>query len=104
MLKPVGLENAKGIVSTAYFKDPEDPQWADDAAVKEYRDALKKYSPKSNPDDAFNMYGWTVAKTMAKALEQMKEPTRAVADGFGAQPRPRARHDAAGQQDPDDAR
>ena len=24
------------------------------------------------------MYGWTVATTMAKALEQMKEPTRAA--------------------------
>ncbi len=34
VLKPVGLENAKGIVSTQYFKDPEDPQWADDAAMK----------------------------------------------------------------------
>ena len=31
VLKPVGLENAKGIVSTAYFKDPQDAQWADDA-------------------------------------------------------------------------
>jgi branched-chain amino acid transport system substrate-binding protein len=78
VLKPVGLPNAKGIVSTAYFKDPQDPQWADDAGVKEYRDALKKYAPKSDPEDAFNMYGWTVATTMAKALEQMKEPTRAA--------------------------
>ncbi|MDP9293688.1 MAG: ABC transporter substrate-binding protein [Actinomycetota bacterium] len=77
VFKPVGLKNAKGIVSTAYFKDPEDPQWADDAAMKEYKDALKKYSPKSNPDDPFNVYGWTAAQTMAKALEQMKEPTRA---------------------------
>jgi branched-chain amino acid transport system substrate-binding protein len=76
VLKPVGFENAKGIVSTQYFKDPEDPQWADDAAMKEYRDGLKKYSPKSNPDDPFNMYGWTVAQTMVKALEGMKEPTR----------------------------
>jgi branched-chain amino acid transport system substrate-binding protein len=76
VLKPVGFENAKGIVSTQYFKDPEDPQWADDAAMKEYRDALEKYSPKSNPDDPFNMYGWTAAQTMVKALEQMKEPTR----------------------------
>jgi branched-chain amino acid transport system substrate-binding protein len=77
VLKPVGFENGKGIVSTQYFKDPEDPQWADDAAMKEYRDALKKYSPKSNPDDPFNVYGWTAAQTMAKALEGMKEPTRA---------------------------
>jgi branched-chain amino acid transport system substrate-binding protein len=76
VLKPVGFENGKGIVSTQYFKDPEDPQWADDAAMKEYRDALKKYSPKSNPDDPFNVYGWTAAQTMAKALEGMKEPTR----------------------------
>jgi branched-chain amino acid transport system substrate-binding protein len=77
VLKPVGLENAKGIVSTAYFKDPQNAKWANDPAVKEYRDALKKYSPKSDPQDAFNMYGWTVATTMAKALEQMKKPTRA---------------------------
>ena len=76
VLKPVGLANAKGIVSTGYFKDPEDPQWAGDAAMKEYRDALKKYAPRSNPDDAFNMYGWTVAQTMTKAIEGMKEPTR----------------------------
>jgi branched-chain amino acid transport system substrate-binding protein len=76
VLKPVGLENAKGIVSTAYFKDPQTAKWANDPAVKEYRDALKKYSPKSDPEDAFNMYGWTVATTMAKALEQMKKPTR----------------------------
>ena len=30
------------------------------------------------PEDAFNVYGWTAATTMAKALEQMKEPTRAA--------------------------
>jgi branched-chain amino acid transport system substrate-binding protein len=78
VLKPVGLQNAKGAISTAYFKDPQTAQWANDPAVKEYRDALKKYSPKSDPEDAFNMYGWTVATTMAKALEQMKQPTRAA--------------------------
>jgi branched-chain amino acid transport system substrate-binding protein len=76
VLTPVGLDNAKDIVSTGYFKDPEDEQWADDAAVKEYHAALKKYQPKTNSNDAFAMYGWTVAQTMAKALEQMKEPTR----------------------------
>ena len=78
VLKPVGLANAKGAISTAYFKDPQDPQWKDDAAVKEYRAALKQYSPKSDPEDAFNMYGWTVATTMAKALAAMKQPTRAA--------------------------
>jgi branched-chain amino acid transport system substrate-binding protein len=29
-LRPAGLENAKGIVSDFYMKDPTDPQWKDD--------------------------------------------------------------------------
>ena len=37
---------------------------------------IKKYSPRTNSNDAFAMYGWTVGQTMVKALEQMKEPTR----------------------------
>jgi branched-chain amino acid transport system substrate-binding protein len=78
VLKPVGLQNAKGIVSTAYFKDPQTAKWANDPAVKEYKAALKKYAPHADPDDAFNMYGWTVAQTMAKALQNMKKPTRAA--------------------------
>ena len=30
VLKPAGLENSKGIISTAYLKDPTDPLWKDD--------------------------------------------------------------------------
>ena len=76
VLKPVGFENAKGIVSTTYFKDPDSPDWADDDAMKEYKDAMAKFSPRGNPDDAFSAYGWTAAATMVKALDDMKEPTR----------------------------
>jgi len=36
VLKPAGLENAKGIVSTAVIKHPDDPAWADDEGVKDY--------------------------------------------------------------------
>src|SRR5215218_1773072 len=53
VLKPVVLANAKNAISTAYFKDPQTAEWADDPAVKEYKAALKKYSPKSDPEDAF---------------------------------------------------
>ena len=41
VLEPVGLENAQGLISTAYFKDPaEGSEWDDDPAVKEYKEAL----------------------------------------------------------------
>jgi branched-chain amino acid transport system substrate-binding protein len=76
VLEPVGLENAQGIVSTSYFMDPEDPQWADDPAMTEYKQALERYEPRADPNDPFHVYGWAVASTMVKALEGMEEPTR----------------------------
>jgi branched-chain amino acid transport system substrate-binding protein len=76
VLTPAGLDNAKGIISTAYFKDPEDPQWANDAAMREYKSALKRFSPRANPNDPFHVYGWGAASTMVTALKNMKSPTR----------------------------
>jgi branched-chain amino acid transport system substrate-binding protein len=76
VLEPVGLENAQGIVSTSYFMDPEDPQWADDPAMTEYKEALAKHEPRADPEDPFHVYGWAAATTMVRALEGMEEPTR----------------------------
>jgi branched-chain amino acid transport system substrate-binding protein len=77
VLKPAGLKNAQGIISTTYFKDPEDPKWANDPAMKDYKEGLKKYSPRSDPNDPFHVYGWGAAATMTDALKRMKKPTRA---------------------------
>ena len=76
VLEPVGLENAQGIVSTSYFMDPEDPQWADDPAMVEYKEAMERFEPRADPEDPFHVYGWAVANTMVRALEGMEEPTR----------------------------
>jgi branched-chain amino acid transport system substrate-binding protein len=76
VLKPVGLENAKGIISSTYFKDPEAEQWSGDPAMKEYKDAMAKFAPRADPNEAFCAYGWTAAATMVEALKNMKEPTR----------------------------
>jgi branched-chain amino acid transport system substrate-binding protein len=76
VLKPAGLAASKGIVSVSYFKDPEDPRWANDSAMMEYKAGLKQYAPKADPNEPFNVYGWAVANTMAEALKQMKSPTR----------------------------
>jgi len=76
VLAPVGLENAKDIVSTAYFKDPEDPEFTSDPAMKQYKAQLKKSSAKANPNEPFHVYGWAAAATMVEALKGMKEPTR----------------------------
>ena len=44
--------------------------------MKEYKDGLKKYEPKADPNDPFSAYGWAAAATMVEALKKMKEPTR----------------------------
>jgi branched-chain amino acid transport system substrate-binding protein len=76
VLAPVGLENAEGIVSMTYVKDPEDPQWESDAAMQEYKAGVAEHEPKADPQDTFTTYGWTAASTMIEALKAMKEPTR----------------------------
>ncbi|WP_443055976.1 ABC transporter substrate-binding protein [Streptomyces sp. IBSBF 3136] len=48
VLKPVGFKNVQGVVSATYFKDPADPQWANDPDVKTYKEALHAvYDPVS---------------------------------------------------------
>jgi branched-chain amino acid transport system substrate-binding protein len=77
VFKPVGLASAKGIVSNTYIKDPESPQYASDAAMKDYKAQLKKYAPRLNPDEPFNVYGWAVAETMVDTLKKAgKDLTR----------------------------
>ena len=70
VLVPAGLEKAVGVISTQYFKDPTDPQWANDAPVKEWFEFMKKYYPDGNLKDASNMYGYTVAQTLVQVLKQ----------------------------------
>lgn len=77
VLKPAGLDASQGIISTAFLKDPTDPKFAKDTAVLEYEAAMKKSFPNANPADPLRIRGWALAQVLVKALENMKEPTRA---------------------------
>lgn len=70
VLTPAGLEKAVDIISTAYMKDVVDPQWKDDAGVKEYLAFMKKYYPDGDPNDYSNVYGYTNAQTLSQTLKQ----------------------------------
>jgi branched-chain amino acid transport system substrate-binding protein len=76
VLEPAGLDKSQGLISTAYFKDPASPEWADDESMKEFKSALQKYEPRANPEDPNCVFGWAAAQTMVEALKGMKEPTR----------------------------
>jgi branched-chain amino acid transport system substrate-binding protein len=69
VLAPAGLENAKGIVSVTYGKDPADPTWNDDPGMKKWRAFMDKYYPEGDKNSSFNTYGYGTAQLMAGVLE-----------------------------------
>jgi branched-chain amino acid transport system substrate-binding protein len=70
VLKVAGIEASKGLITSLYFKDPTDPQWKNDAAMKDWLAFMKKYYPEGNTEDAFNVYGPMTAQTMVHVLKQ----------------------------------
>ena len=70
VLQPAGLENSTGIISGAYFKDPADPRWVDDASTKEFLAWLKRYYPGGNPSDVFLFGGYAFAQPLIYLLER----------------------------------
>jgi ABC-type branched-subunit amino acid transport system substrate-binding protein len=70
VLKPAGLENAEGLISTAYAKDPFDPTWADDADVKTFLDWVKVNLTQGNPRDTGVVGGYIVSWLAAYVLEK----------------------------------
>ncbi len=69
-LVPAGLENAKGIISVNYGKDPLDPQWADDEGMKRYKAFMAKYAPGEDANSGIATYGFSTAELLVQILKQ----------------------------------
>ena len=69
VIKPAGFENAQGLISSNYLKDPTDPQWKDDAGMKAWNAFLDKYYPDANRADASVMYAYIVAQGLEHVLK-----------------------------------
>ncbi len=69
VLQPAGLENAVGIITTQYLKDPADPAWDNDAGMKEFKAFMAKYLPGADITDAGYFFGWGVSNTMLAVLK-----------------------------------
>jgi branched-chain amino acid transport system substrate-binding protein len=69
VIQPAGFDNAQGIISSAYLKDPTDPQWKTDAGMLAWNAFLDKYFPEANRADASVMYAYTVAQGLVHVLK-----------------------------------
>jgi len=78
VLKPAGVEKAKGIISLAFVKDPTDPQFAKDGDYQAWLAWMKEYYPEGSLEDPQNVVGYAQAATVVQVLKQCgDELTRA---------------------------
>ncbi len=70
VLKPAGFDKSAGVITTQYYKDYSDKQWANDPAMKKFEEFMKQYYPEGNLADGSNMYGYSVARTLEVVLRQ----------------------------------
>jgi branched-chain amino acid transport system substrate-binding protein len=73
VLEPAGLENSTGVVTGLYLKDPNDPRWVDDPALKDWLAWMKKYQPNASTGDLYNVQGYAAAQVMAIVLQNCKD-------------------------------
>jgi len=70
VMRPAGIEAAKGIISAAFVKDPTDPQYKDDPEFQAWVAWMKKYFPGGSLEDPQNVVGYVQAQTMVQVLKQ----------------------------------
>lgn len=70
ILQPAGLDRAIGAVTIANQKNPLDPQWKDDAGMKEYFEFMKRWAPGLDITDSFNASGYSSARMLADVLRR----------------------------------
>jgi ABC-type branched-subunit amino acid transport system substrate-binding protein len=70
VMRPAGIEAAKGIISAAFVKDPTDPRLKDDPEYLAWVAWMKKYYPAGSLEDPQNVVGYVQAQAMVQVLKQ----------------------------------
>ena len=70
VIKPAGPENAIGMITAYFMKDPTDLTWKNDAGMNEWRDFMAKYMPGADSTDGNYVFAYGVSKTMLQVLKQ----------------------------------
>src|SRR5207237_9570586 len=62
-LKPAGLENAKGLITSNSFKDATDPAWQNDAGYKQWASFMDRCYPNVDKRNPQTLYVQAIAQT-----------------------------------------
>jgi len=70
VLKPAGFDNAKGLITASFLRDPTDPAQRASAQVVEYLAFMQQYHPAGNPDETLNILAYSQAQALVQVLRQ----------------------------------
>ena len=78
MVAALGAPYMNGMITITYGKDPQDPKWNNDPAMRLYRSIIAKYGGGANANDPQVAYGVSKAWTFVQLLYRAgRTPTRA---------------------------
>lgn len=75
-LKPAGLDNAKGLVTSQFVKPIDSAAFADDAGVRRYLADHASVRPRFDKTDTQGQIGYVTGEALVRVLELMHQPTR----------------------------
>ncbi|WP_246207449.1 ABC transporter substrate-binding protein [Bradyrhizobium rifense] len=70
IIRPAGVENAKGLIGAQWQKDPTDPEWSNDKDVKDYLEFARTYLPGADLADLAYATGYMVGNLMEEILRR----------------------------------
>lgn len=70
ILKPAGLDNAKGLILSVYNKDPADPVYANDPETLEWHKFIDQYYPDADRTAAQVVTGYAISQTLVDVLRR----------------------------------
>lgn len=69
-LRPAGLANAAGVISTSFLKDADDATWKEDPSIKAWLAFMDRYYPEGDKEDSYAIFGYAAAETLVQVLSQ----------------------------------
>ena len=69
-LGPASVEKSVGVISASFLKDPGDPAWKDDPAIKDWLAHMDRYYPKGDKGSSAALFGYAAAETLVQVLKQ----------------------------------
>ncbi len=70
VLTPAGVDNAKGVLSALYYKEPTNPAWKDDPDFKAWLAFMEKHFPEGDRTSNLAAYSYAATHTLVQVLKQ----------------------------------